>query len=113
MSVEKNLSVIIQSTLVSSQASRAYVLVELYPGKEKEFCEEIIDKGLILDSKVERTDFVHGSYDFICVLNGNISDIDRRIIELRRSLYIRKTVTLICFDMFTWDELKKKVDEEK
>lgn len=98
---------------MSSQSARAYVLVELFPGKEKEFCEEILDKGLILDSKVERTDFVHGSYDFICILNGEIKDIDRRIIELRRSLYIRKTETLICFDMFTWDELKNKVDEEK
>lgn len=98
---------------MSSQAVRAYVLVELRPGKEKEFCEEILEKGLVLDSKIERTDFVHGSYDFICVLKGEISDIDRRIIELRRSLFIRKTETLICFDLFTWDELKKKVDEEK
>jgi hypothetical protein len=89
------------------------VLVELRPGKEKEFCEEILKKGLILDSKVERTDFVHGSYDFICILNGPIKDIDRRIIELRTSKFIRKTETLICFDMFTWDEVKKKVDEEK
>jgi len=111
--VEKNLSVITYSTTVNSQSSRAYVLVELFPGKEKEFCEEILEKGLILDTKVERTDFVHGSYDFICVLNGPISDIDRRIIELRRSLYIRKTETLICFDMVTWDEMKTKVDEEK
>jgi hypothetical protein len=87
--------------------------VELRPGKEKEFCEEILEKGLILDSKVERTDFVHGSYDFILVLNGPIPDIDRRIIELRRSLYIRKTETLICFDMFTWEEVKNRVDEEK
>jgi hypothetical protein len=105
--------VITESIIVSSQAVRAYVLVELCPGKEKEFCEEILKKGLILDSKVERTDFVHGSYDFICILNGNIKDIDRRIIELRRSPYIRKTETLICFEMFTWEEVKKKVDEEK
>jgi hypothetical protein len=98
---------------VSSKSFRAYVLVELYPGKEKEFCEEILEKGLVLDSKVERTDFVHGSYDFIYVLNGEMADIDRRIIELRRSIYIRKTETLICFEMFTWDAVKQKVDEEK
>ena len=98
---------------MTSQSVRAYVLVELRPGKEKEFCEEILEKGLVLDSKVERTDFVHGSYDFILVLNGPIPDIDRRIIELRRSLYIRKTETLICFDLFTWEEIKRKVDEEK
>jgi hypothetical protein len=103
---------ITQSNTVNS-SDRAYVLVELYPGKEKEFCEEILSKGLILDSKVERTDFVHGSYDFICVLNGKIKDIDRRIIELRRSPFIRKTETLICFDMFTWEEMSKKVHEEE
>jgi hypothetical protein len=98
---------------MSSQSVRAYVLVELRPGKEKEFCEEILEKGLILDSKVERTDFVHGSYDFICVLHGQIAEIDRRIIALRRSQYIRKTETLICFEIFTWDEIKTKVDEEE
>jgi hypothetical protein len=98
---------------MSSENVRAYVLVELFPGKEKEFCEEIMDKGLILDSKIERTDFVHGHYDFICMLKGEIHDIDRRIIELRRSVYIRKTETLIAFDMFSWDQLKCKVTEEE
>ena len=68
------LVVITISTTMSSQAVRAYVLVELRPGKEKEFCEEILEKGLVLDSKIERTDFVHGSYDFICVLKGEIPD---------------------------------------
>jgi hypothetical protein len=81
---------------VSSQSFRAYVLVELYPGKEKEFCEGILDKRLVVDSKVERTDFVYGSYDFIYVLNGEMADINRRIIELRRPIYIRKTENLIC-----------------
>jgi len=98
---------------VTSQAIRAYVLVELIAGKEKEFCEEILAKGLILDSKIERTDFVHGTYDFICLLHGDMKDIDRRIIELRNSKYIRKTETLICFDMFTWDQMKDEVDKEK
>ena len=98
---------------MNSQTVRVYVLVELRPGTEKEFCEEILEKGLILDSKIERTDFVHGSYDFICILHGQIQDIDRRIIELRRSPFIRKTETLICFQMFTWEEVKKEVQEEE
>jgi hypothetical protein len=106
----RHLRVITHSNTVNS--IRAYVLVELRPGKEKDFCEEILEKGLILDSKIERTDFVHGSYDFICILNGEIKDIDKRIIQLRTSPHIRKTETLICFDMFTWDEIKQKVDEE-
>lgn len=97
---------------MASRKVRAYVLVNLIPGKEKEFCEEIMKKGLILDSKIERTDFVHGHYDFICILNGEIQDVDSRIIELRRSPYIRNTETLICFDMFTWDEIECKIHEE-
>ena len=98
---------------MSVQKIRAYVLVELIAGKEKKFCEEILEKGVILDSKIERTDFVHGTYDFICMLHGEMKDIDRRIIELRNSPYIRKTETLICFDMFTWDQAKDEVDKEK
>lgn len=98
---------------MNGQKIRAYVLVELIAGKEKEFCEEILEKGVILDSKIERTDFVHGTYDFICMLHGEMKDIDRRIIELRNSPYIRKTETLICFDMFTWDQAKDEVDKEK
>ena len=98
---------------MSAQKIRAYVLVELIAGKEKKFCEEILEKGVILDSKIERTDFVHGTYDFICMLHGEMKDIDRRIIELRKSPYIRKTETLICFDMFTWDQAKDEVDKEK
>ena len=98
---------------MTSPTIRAYVLVELRAGKEKEFCEEILAKGVILDSKIERTDFVHGTYDFICLLHGDMKDIDRRIIELRNSPYIHKTETLICFDMFTWNEIKNEVDKEK
>lgn len=65
---------------------RAYVLIELHPGKEKEFCDLILSKGLLLDSKVERTDFVHGPFDFVLVLYGAMEDIDARILEMRKSL---------------------------
>jgi hypothetical protein len=40
--------------------ARAYMLVEIHPGKEKEFGDEILSKGFLVDSKVERMDFVHG-----------------------------------------------------
>jgi len=92
---------------------RVYMLVELQPGKERQFAEEILSRGLILDSKVERLDFVHGSYDFIIILHGTMNDVDRRIIEIRKSPYVRKTETLICFEMFTWDEFFKRVHEER
>ena len=77
------------------KTKRAYVLVEIQPGKEKEFSDEILSKKLLLDSKVERVDFVHGPYDFVIILSGTIKEMDRRIIEIRKSPFIVKTETLI------------------
>jgi len=100
---------------LSSEDIRVYVLMELQPGKEGDFASDLLSKGLVLDSKVERLDFVHGSFDFIVALKGKLVDIDRLIIELRKSPYILKTQTLICFEMFNWDwdEIKTKLNEEK
>ncbi len=74
---------------------RAYVLVQIEPGKEKEFSNEISSKKLFIDPEVERIDFVHGPYDFVIVLSGTVKDMDRRIIEIRKSPFIVKTETLI------------------
>ena len=100
---------------MSSEDIRVYVLVELQPGKEADFGNELLSSGLILDSKVERLDFVHGSFDFIIALKGKLKDIDRLIIEMRKSPYILKTQTLICFEMFSWDWdiIKSKMNKEK
>jgi hypothetical protein len=73
----------------------AYVLVEIQPGKEKEFSDEILSKGLLVDSKMERMDFVHGLFDFVIVLCGETKDIDARIIEIRKSPFVVRTETLI------------------
>jgi hypothetical protein len=94
-----------------SQDNRAYVLVEIQPGKEQEFANEILSKGLILDSKVERMDFVHGSFDFIIMLHGTMADMDRRIMEIRKSPFMRRTETLICFEMFSWEDLSGRLNE--
>ena len=98
-----------------SEDIRVYVLVELEPGKEGDFANDLLSKGFVLDSKVERLDFVHGSFDFIVALKGKLVDIDRLIIDMRQSPFIRKTKTLICFEMFNWDwdEIKAKLNEEK
>ena len=104
---------LVRIVIMSSEDIRVYVLIELQPGKEREFAEEILSKGLILDSKVERLDFVHGSYDFIIAFNGKMKDVDRRIMEMRKSPYIRKTESQICFEVITWDELEEKVHEEE
>jgi hypothetical protein len=77
------------------KSAHAYVLVEIQPGKEKEFRDEILSKGLLVDSKVERMDFVHGLFDFVIVLCGETKDIDARIIEIRKSPFVVRTETLI------------------
>jgi hypothetical protein len=90
---------------------RAYVLVEIQPGKEKEFCDEILSRGLLLDSRVERMDFVHGSFDFVIILRGAMKDIDLKVMEMRKSSFVRKTETLICFEMFNWEDLSGRLNE--
>lgn len=92
--------------------ARAYVLVEIQPGKEKEFCDEVLSKGLLMDSRVERMDFVHGSFDFVIVLRGSMKDIDLRVMEMRKTQFVRKTETLICFEMFNWEDLSGRLDEQ-
>jgi len=77
------------------KSAHAYVLVEIQPGKEKEFSDEISSKGLLVDSKMERMDFVHGLFDFVIVLCGETKDIDARIIEIRKSPFVVRTETLI------------------
>jgi hypothetical protein len=92
--------------------ARAYMLLELHPGKEKEFGEEILTKGFLVDSKVEKMDFVHGPYDFVLVLSGTMDDIDSKLIEMRRSPYVRRTETLICFEMFDLQDISDRVKEQ-
>src|SRR4030042_4175360 len=78
-----------------NKTKRAYVLVQIKPGKEKEFSNEILSRKLLVDPEVERMDFVHGPYDFVITLSGTIKDMDRKIIEIRKSPFIVKTETLI------------------
>ena len=91
--------------------ARAYLLVQIQPGKEKEFGDEILSKGFLVDSKVERMDFVHGPCDFVLILSGTMEDIDTRLLEMRKSPYVRKTETLICFEMFTWEDLSDRLSK--
>ena len=94
-----------------SDLVRVYVLVEIQPGKEKEFADEVMSKGLILDSKVERLDFVHGPFDFVIILRGTMKDVDLRVMEMRKSPFVRRTETMICFKMFTWEDLSGRLNE--
>ncbi len=96
---------------MSDRINRAYVLVVIQPGKEEEFANKILEKGLLLDPKIEKMDFVHGSYDFIILLKGTTEDIDRRILEMRKLPYVQRTETLIPFEMLNWDDISTAVKE--
>jgi hypothetical protein len=92
--------------------ARAYMLVEIQPGKEKEFGDEILSRGLLIDSKVERMDFVHGPFDFVIIVHGEMEDIDAKLMEIRKSAFVRKTSTLICFEMFDLVDISDRVKEQ-
>ncbi len=94
-----------------TESYRAYVLVEIQPGKEKEFSDLVSSQKSSKDSIVERMDFVHGSFDFVITLNGTFKDIDRKVMEIRQSPFVRKTDTLIAFELFNWEDLTGRLDE--
>jgi len=96
---------------MSDLNNRVYVLVEVQPGKEQEFADEMLSKGLIVDSKVERMDLVHGAFDFTIMLYGKMENIDRRIMTLRKSPFVKKTETLISFEMFPWEDVSGRLNE--
>ena len=90
---------------------RVYVLVEVQPGREKEFANEVLSKGLIRDSRVERMDFVHGSFDLVVVLIGAMKDVDARVIAMRKIPFVLRTETLISFGMLNWEHLSGRLNE--
>jgi hypothetical protein len=96
---------------MASQDSRAYVLVQIQPGKEKEFAAEVLSKRLVVDSKEERMDLVHGSFDYVIIFRRSMKDIDARVMELRKSQFIRRTETLICFELFSWEDISGRLNE--
>jgi len=96
---------------MSSENSRAYVLIEIQPGKEKEFSDYVISKGLLKDISVERLDFVHGSFDAVILLRGTTKSIDTRIMEIRKIPFIRRTETLLCLEMYNWEDISGRLNE--
>jgi hypothetical protein len=112
--MKNNNKVVNKKTLMNPKddKARAYMLVEIQPGKEKEFGDEILSRGLLIDSKVERMDFVHGPFDFVIIVHGEMEDIDAKLMEIRKSAFVRKTSTLICFEMFDLVDISDRVKEQ-
>ena len=96
---------------MSSEDYRAYVLIKIQPGKEKEFTEYVMSKNLPRDINVERMDFVHGSFDVVVHLRGTMKSIDARIIELRKSPFVSSTDTLLCFETLNWEDISGRLNE--
>jgi hypothetical protein len=94
-----------------SKIDHAYVLVVVQPGKESEFQNEMSRK-MPSGAKVEKIDFVHGSYDFIIMLSGPMEEINQKIMDMRKLPYVRKTETLIPFGALNWDNLPTRALDE-
>ena len=81
------------SELVSFK-NKAYILIEVEPGKENELVSELERM-----STIEGVDFVHGEYDLVAVLKGDFKKINETVIAVRKLPYVRKTVTLNAFNL--------------
>jgi hypothetical protein len=73
---------------------RAYLLIEVQPGNEEGLVRQLEELPSVVTA-----DFVHGSCDFVCVLEGEYKDMDETVLQVRRLPHVRKTTTLTVFDM--------------
>ncbi|MFB0568134.1 MAG: hypothetical protein ACETV0_00735 [Nitrososphaeria archaeon] len=74
---------------------RAYLLVQLYPGKEEDFMNEAKSfPGMV------RVDMVHGAFDVVMLLDGDLKTIDDTILKVRCLQGVRNTETLLGFERF-------------
>jgi hypothetical protein len=72
---------------------RAYVLITVRPGYEASVVAEIERVP-----NVKLSDFVHGEYDVVCVLEGSYEEIDKGVLAIRKLPNVMKTITLTAFD---------------
>jgi len=74
---------------------RAYLLVQVYPGKEKEFLEKVKSlPGMV------SVDIVHGSFDMVMLLEADLKMIDDSIMKVRSLQSVCRTETLLGFERF-------------
>jgi hypothetical protein len=86
---------------------RMYVLIEIQPGKEHDFVKDIISKGL--DTEAERIDLVHGAFDFVVILSGTRTEMDSRLMQIRKMPFIRKTETLIPVELSNLEDISTDI----
>jgi len=76
---------------------KAYILVEVDPGTSlKDVVEgRAMSAGLASYKGVVSVDAVHGEYDLVVVVEGDQTNIDRTLLQIRSLPFIRKTVSLL------------------
>lgn len=79
---------------------RAYILVDIQPGREPDILSHLSSvKGVIY------ADVVHGAFDLVVVMEGDLETLDKNIMRVRRLPYVKKTQSLLSYNPTTWEDL--------
>ena len=84
---------------------RAYILIRVQPGKEAELYGELKQIPNVIG-----IDMVRGPFDFVVVVEGNASDLDRVVLSIRKTPYVLNTETMTAFETFPWEEVSGQLD---
>jgi hypothetical protein len=75
---------------------RAYVLVNVDPGHEKDIIDgSAMSAGVSSFAGVVQADVTYGAYDVIVVVEGEPKIIDETIMKLRKLTHVKKTESLL------------------
>lgn len=75
---------------------RAYILVNVDPGHEKDIINgSAMAAGISSFAGVVQADVVYGACDIMVVVEGAPKTIDETIMKLRKISHVRKTETLL------------------
>jgi len=84
---------------------KAYILIGVQPGKEAELYGELKQIPNVIG-----IDMVRGPFDFVVVVEGNASDLDRVVLSIRKTPYVLNTETMTAFETFPWEEVSGQLD---
>ncbi len=84
---------------------KAYILIAIQPGTEEEVYIEL--KKI---PGITAIDLVRGPFDFIVVVEGSASDLDKTALRIRKTPYVRSTVTHTVWETLPWQETTGQLD---
>ena len=76
---------------------RAYILIGIVPGTEEEVYADLREIP-----SITAIDLVRGPFDFIVVAEGSASDLDQAAFRIRKTPYVRSTVTHTVWETLPW-----------